>query len=44
MVIWGILTCVMGVVHNYEQLVVLRTLIGCIEAGFAPGVLLVLSS
>jgi MFS family permease len=34
----------MGVIHDYKHLVVLRTLIGCIEASFAPGVLLVLSS
>lgn len=44
MVLWGTLTCVMGVIHDYKHLVVLRALIGCIEAGFAPGVLLVLSS
>lgn len=44
MIIWGTLTCVMGVAHNYKQLVALRAIIGCIEAGFAPGVLLVLSS
>ncbi|EHA26635.1 hypothetical protein ASPNIDRAFT_134002 [Aspergillus niger ATCC 1015] len=44
MVIWGALTCVMGVIKDYKHLVVLRALIGCVEAGFAPGVLLVLSS
>lgn len=44
MIIWGALTCVMAVVKNFTHLVVLRVLIGCIEAGFAPGVLLVLSS
>jgi MFS family permease len=44
MIIWGALTIVMGVIKDFKHLVVLRTLIGCIEAGFAPGVLLVLSS
>ncbi|KAI9926022.1 hypothetical protein ASPWEDRAFT_151707 [Aspergillus wentii DTO 134E9] len=44
MVIWGALTCVMGVIKDFKHLVVLRTIIGCVEAGFAPGVLLVISS
>ncbi|KAE8368203.1 major facilitator superfamily domain-containing protein [Aspergillus caelatus] len=44
MVIWGTLTCVMGVVKDFKHLVVLRALIGCVESGFAPGVLLVISS
>lgn len=44
MVIWGTLTCLMAVIKDFKHLVVLRILIGCIEAGFAPGVLLVLSS
>ncbi|KAB8224601.1 major facilitator superfamily domain-containing protein [Aspergillus novoparasiticus] len=44
MVIWGTLTCVMGVVKDFKHLVVLRTLIGCVESGFAPGILLVISS
>lgn len=44
MIIWGALTIVMGVIKDFKHLIVLRTLIGCIEAGFAPGVLLVLSS
>lgn len=44
MIIWGMLTCCMAAVHNFAHLVILRTIIGCIEAGFAPGVLLVLSS
>jgi MFS family permease len=34
----------MAVVKEFRHLVVLRVLIGCVEAGFAPGVLLVLSS
>lgn len=44
MVIWGTLTCLMAVIQDFKHLVVLRVLIGCVEAGFAPGVLLVLSS
>ena len=44
MIIWGALTCVMGAIQDYKHLVALRVIIGCIESGFAPGVLLVLSS
>ncbi|KAJ5768685.1 hypothetical protein N7533_001268 [Penicillium manginii] len=44
MIVWGTLTCVMAVVKSYKHLVALRVIIGCVEAGFAPGVLLVLSS
>ena len=44
MITWGTLTCLMAVVTNFTHLVVLRVIIGCVEAGFAPGVLLVLSS
>lgn len=44
MIIWGALTCVMGAIQEYKHLVALRAVIGCVEAGFAPGVLLVLSS
>lgn len=44
MILWGALTCVMAVVKSFAHLIVLRVIIGCIEAGFAPGVLLVISS
>ncbi|OQE15234.1 hypothetical protein PENSTE_c029G07134 [Penicillium steckii] len=44
MILWGVLTCLMAVIKSYEHLVVLRVLIGCVEAGFAPGILLLLSS
>ncbi|KAL5365160.1 major facilitator superfamily domain-containing protein [Aspergillus floccosus] len=44
MVVWGALTCIMAAIKDFKHLVVLRTLLGCVEAGFAPGVLLVLSS
>ncbi|KAJ6095401.1 hypothetical protein N7486_006147 [Penicillium sp. IBT 16267x] len=44
MIVWGVLTCLMSVIKSYAHLVVLRILVGSVEAGFAPGVLLVLSS
>lgn len=44
MVTWGALTCVMAAIKDFKHLVALRVIIGCVEAGFAPGVLLVLSS
>ena len=44
MVLWGTLTCLMAVVQDYKHVLVLRIFIGCIEAGFAPGVLLLISS
>ncbi|CEJ59053.1 Putative Vitamin H transporter [Penicillium brasilianum] len=44
MILWGALTCVMAAIKTFTHLVVLRIILGCIEAGFAPGVLLLLSS
>lgn len=44
MFIWGILTIGMGFVPSYQGLLGFRIAIGCVEAGFAPGVLLLLSS
>ncbi|KAI4100192.1 MAG: hypothetical protein LQ339_005598 [Xanthoria mediterranea] len=44
MILWGIVTCCMAAVQSYQQLVALRFLVGILEAGFAPGVLLILSS
>lgn len=44
MAIWGALTCVMSVVKTYHHLIVLRIIVGVMEAGFAPGVLLIISS
>ncbi|KAJ5724231.1 hypothetical protein N7488_002266 [Penicillium malachiteum] len=37
MIIWGVLTCLMSVIKSYAHLVVLRILVGSVEAGFAPG-------
>ncbi|KAH8722983.1 major facilitator superfamily domain-containing protein [Phaeosphaeriaceae sp. PMI808] len=44
MAIWGILTCVMAVVQDFTHLVALRVLVGAFEAGFSPGILLLISS
>ena len=44
MILWGALTCVMAAVKSFTHLVVLRVILGCVEAGFAPGVILLLSS
>lgn len=44
MTLWGIVTCCMAKVQTYQQLVALRVIVGVLEAGFAPGVLLILSS
>lgn len=40
----GAATICMAVIKNYGQLVALRTIVGILEAGFAPGILLILSS
>lgn len=44
MILWGTVTCCMAAVKSYKQLVALRFVVGILEAGFAPGVLLILSS
>lgn len=44
MFLWGAVTCCMALVKTYEHLVALRTIVGVLEAGFAPGILLILSS
>lgn len=44
MVIWGGLTCCMAAIKTYHHLVVLRIFVGMLEAGFAPGILLIISS
>ncbi|KAI4606185.1 uncharacterized protein J4E87_006442 [Alternaria ethzedia] len=44
MIIWGALTCCMAVIHDFKHLVALRILVGVFEAGFAPGILLIISS
>jgi MFS family permease len=44
MVLWGTVTCCMAAITDYKHLVALRFVVGILEAGFAPGVLLILSS
>lgn len=44
MLLWGVATCCMALIDTYEHLVALRVLIGVLEAGFSPGILLLLSS
>ncbi|KAL4973586.1 major facilitator superfamily domain-containing protein [Aspergillus desertorum] len=44
MCLWGVLTCIMSVVQHYHHLIVLRVFIGIVEAGFAPGILLIIAS
>lgn len=44
MFLWGCVTIAMGWMPNYQALVGLRVIIGILEAGFAPGVILILSS
>ncbi|EON69581.1 hypothetical protein W97_08841 [Coniosporium apollinis CBS 100218] len=44
MVLWGAATCVMAAAQSYKHLIALRLIIGMFEAGFAPGILFILSS
>lgn len=44
MFVWGGVTVGMAFAPNYESLIGLRVLMGILESGFAPGVLLLLSS
>jgi MFS family permease len=44
MFLWGCITIGMGFVPNYEGLIAFRVVIGIMEAGFAPGMLLLISS
>ncbi|TEA17049.1 putative transporter [Colletotrichum sidae] len=43
MIIWGSICAVMSVVKNYHGMLALRFFLGCIEAGFSPGVLYVMT-
>jgi len=44
MICWGALTCIMAVIQDFHHLIVLRIFVGVFEAGFAPGILLIISS
>ncbi|KAI1257576.1 hypothetical protein MGN70_000619 [Eutypa lata] len=44
MTCWGVLTCLMSIAQTYHHLIVLRIFVGVLESGFAPGILLIISS
>ncbi|KAL3476137.1 major facilitator superfamily domain-containing protein [Aspergillus californicus] len=44
MFLWGVVTIGMAFVPNYHSLIGFRVAMGILEAGFAPGILLLLSS
>lgn len=43
MLIWGMMSTVTGIVHNFTGMVVVRFFLGFVEAAFLPGALLILS-
>jgi len=43
MLLWGALSAVMAVSKNYATMLAFRFILGCIESGFFPGVLFVMS-
>ena len=43
MMVWGVISTLTGVVHNFGGMVATRFLLGFIEAAFLPGALLILS-
>jgi MFS family permease len=43
MVVWGALCACMATLKTYHGLLALRFFLGCIEAGFFPGVLFIMS-
>lgn len=43
MLVWGALSAAMSSIHNYSALLAFRFILGCIESGFFPGVLFLLS-
>jgi MFS family permease len=43
MIIWGILSAMMAISNSYGALLAFRIVLGCVEAGFFPGVLFLLS-
>jgi MFS family permease len=44
MICWGCVTIGMGFTPNYKSLIAFRFIMGMFEAGFAPGILMLLSS
>ncbi|KAJ4132553.1 hypothetical protein NW754_015370 [Fusarium falciforme] len=43
MLVWGVISTLSGVVHNFVGMVLVRFFLGFIEAAFLPGALLLLS-
>jgi len=43
MVVWGALCACMATLKTYSGLLALRFFLGCVEAGFFPGVLFIMS-
>jgi MFS family permease len=43
MIVWGALSAAMACVQNYGAILAFRFILGCIESGFFPGVLFVMS-
>lgn len=43
MLVWGGLSAAMASVRNYQSILAFRFILGCIESGFFPGVLFVMS-
>lgn len=43
MLLWGVVTCSMASAKDYSHLLAIRFLLGVLEAGFAPGIMLILS-
>ncbi|KAI5477675.1 MFS general substrate transporter [Pseudohyphozyma bogoriensis] len=41
--IWGMISCVMGTTHNFTQALLCRFFLGFVEAAFFPGALFILS-
>lgn len=44
MALWGAVTCCMALVRSAGALMAVRFVLGILEAGFAPGIMLILSS
>jgi len=44
MFVWGLVTMGMAWVPDYKALIAFRVIVGILEAGFAPGVILIISS
>lgn len=43
MLVWGVVSALMSVSRNYASLLAFRFVLGCLESGFFPGVLYLLS-